>query len=162
QESQCSAGRGIAAGITVTQAITASRTAQTVTVSATTGIAVNDWLVIQQGLPNQDNNEEAILVSAIGTGTITAVFYYNHVSGATLTAAMVLGTGGDTAYCGQDRVLVNLSGASYSTGTVSSISGGGFTGTGTSWSASMVGGSTLNIGAIALDADDCTVSPWDT
>jgi hypothetical protein len=144
---------------TTTQAITASRSAQTVTVASTAGVAVNDWVIIEQHLPNTGSpNLEAVKITAFSPGaSITGIFRYNHNNGVTVTPALRLQlsqVANVGAAFGQDRVIVNLSGASYSTGTVSSISGAAFTGTGTGWTTGMVGGFALNIGAVALDADD--------
>lgn len=145
---------------TTTQAITGSRTAQTVTVASTAGVTFNQWVVVEQEVQSGTPNLEAVLVTAVNTGvSITGIFRLNHPSGVTVTPAKVLvvNTSGNM---GQDRLLVNLSGSSYSTGTVASIAGGAFTGSGTSWSNSMVGGTATNIGAIALTADDYTGTPF--
>lgn len=146
---------------TITQNIVGAYSTQTVTVAATTNAVVGDWIVVGQEIPSGTPNLEAVQITAIGSGTITAVFRNNHTSGATLTPALVLVLS-DGSFLGQGRVLVNLSGTSYSTGTVSSIVGGGLTGSGTTWTANMVGGSTTNIGAIAMTADDYTGAPFNS
>jgi hypothetical protein len=150
---------------TVTQAITRSENAQTVTVASTAGAVNGDWVVIDQELPTAGINLEAVkIISFTGGGspTITGVFRCNHLIGATVTPALVFTLSG-TFGIGQDRVLINLTQASYSTGTVSSISGGGFIGTGTGWNSvsGIIGGNPKNIGAITLAADDYTLSPFD-
>jgi len=148
---------------TTTQAITASTVAQTVTVASTSGAGVGDWVVIDQQIPSASPTMEAVQITAVGIGTITAIFYYNHSNGATIKPALVLDVGsGDANFMGQDRIIINLSATPVTTGTVSSISGGGFTGTGTSWANNMVGGNSLNIGAISLATDDYTNSPFDS
>ena len=63
---------------------------------------------------------------------------------------------------GEQRLLVNLSGTSYSTGTAAgSHSSGTFTGVGTAWATNIVGGNADNIGAISLNADTYTAIPFD-
>lgn len=144
---------------TITPAITKSSTAQTVAVGSTTGIQVNDWYVIGQEAPSGHPNLEVVQITAVGGGTITAVFLNNHDAGVTLTPALVLNLSG-SGQLGEQRVLVNHSGTTYSTGTVSSIVGGGFIGSGTSWAANMVGGTATNIGAVSLDSDEYTGEPF--
>src|ERR1700724_3322666 len=123
---------------TLAQSVKGGPTAQTVTVASTTGCNVNDWIVAGQEVPSGTPNLEAVKITAAGAGTITGVFKNNHNRGDTITAALVLNLA-STTYFGQDRVLVNLSQPSYSTGTVSSIKNYTFTGSGTSWANSMVG-----------------------
>lgn len=150
---------------TITQAVTRSEFEQTVTVASTAGAVVGDWVVIDQELPSAGINLEAVKITGftgLPTPTIKGVFRCNHLINATVTPALRLTLDG-TFGLGQDRVLINLStapGSSYSTGTVSSISGGGFTGTGTGWTIGMVGGNAMNIGAISLAADDYTLTPF--
>jgi hypothetical protein len=149
---------------TTTQAITGGYTAQTVTVASSTGCSVNDWVVVNTVLPSGNYgspNNEAVQLTAVGSGTITGIFKTNQSSGTTITPALVLNTNG-TYQFGEQRKLVNLSEPSYSTGTVSAINGGQFTGTGTSWSNSMVGGNSLNVGCISLSADAYTAYPFGT
>ena len=55
-----------------------------------------------------------------------------------------------------------MSSTPYATGTITSVSGGTLIGTGTTWSATMVGGHADNVGAISLAVDDYTGSPFDT
>jgi hypothetical protein len=145
---------------TITQAVVASRTQQTVTVASTVGAVVDQWIVIEQALPHPSPNLEAVQIKAIGVGTISATFTHNHNINATIRPALVLQCG-STYQMGQDRVLVNMSGASYTTGNVGGISGGGFIGEGgTVWTNTMVGGNATNIGAISLAVDDVTAFPF--
>jgi len=144
---------------TTTQAISKSKSQQTVTVVSTAGISNGDWVVIEQSVPSGAANLEAVQVISFTPTSITGVFLFNHNLGVTVTPALRISVG-DSSLFGQDRVLVNLSGTSYSTGTVSSISGGGFVGTGTAWTNSIVGGNALNIGAITLVADNYTSFPF--
>src|ERR1700730_8440044 len=147
------------ANTTLAQAVKGGPTPQTVSVQSTTGCNVNDWIVVGQEIPSGTPNLEAVKITALGTGTITGVFKNNHNRGDTITPALVLNLA-STNYFGQDRVLVNLSQPSYSTGTVSSIKNYTFTGSGTSWAENMVGGSATNVGAIALSADDYSGEPF--
>ena len=148
---------------TTTQIVSKSKDAQTVTVASTTGLtgdSAKDWVIVEQAAPALDTNIEAVQVTSFGPSSITGIFRNNHLSGVTVKPALRL-VCASTYQMGQDRILVNMSGASYSTGTVSSISGGGFTGTGTAWANNMVGGNATDIGAITLAADDVTGSPFD-
>jgi hypothetical protein len=151
----------IGAGITTTQSITGSQTAQTVTVSSTTGISIGDWLVVDQEVPTNTPNEEAVEVIGTGAGTITAIFEDNHNTAATLLPALVLGVS-SVGQMGQDRVLVNHSRGQYTTGTVSGVTGNTFTGSGTGWTAAVSGGGGggFNIGAIALASDTYAGAPF--
>ena len=145
---------------TLTQAVTAAAAPQTVTVASTTGCAVNDWVVVGQQLPFANSNEEAVQITAVGSGTITGIFRnnFNNVSN-TITPAKVL-TFNSTFQTGQDRVMVDISQTPVTAGTVSSITNNAFTGLGTSWSVGMVGGNATNIGCIYLTSDDDSVSPF--
>jgi hypothetical protein len=153
-----------ACATTLTQIVTGGYATQSVAVASTTGCNVNDWIVVNQVLPNGNYgypNNEAVQITAVGSGTISGIFKNNQVSGATITPALVLNLNG-TYQFGQQRKLVNLSQPSYSTGAVSAINGGAFTGNGTAWTANMVGGSTANIGCISLSADAYTGWPFGT
>ncbi len=146
-----------------TQNITGGYIAQTVTVSSTTNCNVNDWIMVDQ-LPNDlppFSNSEAVKITAVGSGTLSGVFLNNHSTAAPILPALVLNIASTSAW-GQHRELVDLSAASYSTGTVSSITGHTFTGSGTTWATNMVGGTTSNIGCIALTADAFTGAPFTT
>ena len=144
---------------TLTQSVKGGPGVQTVTVADTTGCNVNDWIVAGQEIPSGTPNLEAVKITAVGVGRITGVFKNNHIRGDTITASLLLNLA-STTYFGQDRVLVNLSQPSYSTGKVSAIKNYTFTGSGTSWAKNMVGGSATNIGAIALSADDYSGAPF--
>lgn len=144
---------------TTTQSITRNLNPQTITVASSTGAMVGDWVVVDQELPTASPNMEAVKITAVGVGTISGIFRCNHLTGATIKPALRLVLDGAFAL-GQDRVLVNMSATPYTTGTVSTISGGGFTGSGTTWTNGMVGGNALNIGAISLAADDYTNTPF--
>ena len=142
--------------------MTGGYAAQTVTVASTTGCNVGNWVVVDQVLPNGNYgypNNEAVQITAVGSGTISGVFQNNQSSGATITPALVLNLS-STYQFGEARKLVNLSQPSYSTGTVSGIAGGAFAGVGTAWAANMVGGNSANIGCIALSADTYTGYPF--
>lgn len=144
---------------TLTQAVSNNIAVQTVTVASTAGCNVNDWVIVDREVATHSPNSEAVQLTAVGAGTISGIFHNLHNSGATVTPATVI-TASSTSYFGQDRVLVNLSQPGYSTGTVASISGGGFTGSGTSWSNSMAGGDAMNPGCIELDNDTYSGLPF--
>ncbi len=145
---------------TITQALTPSKNAQTFTVASTTGVVVGDWVIIGHHSPNSSPTEEAMLVTAVGSGTISGKVYGNHSNGSTVKGATRITTDNAQQFFGEQRVVVNLDGASYSTGQVTNISGGGFVGTGTSWTTNMVGGDANNIGAISLDVDTYSAYPF--
>jgi len=138
---------------TLTQAVTRSKDAQTVTVASTTGAVVDQWIVIDQEVATGSPNSEAVKITAVGSGTISGIFRCNHDNGTTITPALVFNVTDQTSF-GQDRLLVNLSRSHYDTGTVASIAGGGFTGLGTTWTSAMIGH------AIALDNDDYSGPPF--
>jgi hypothetical protein len=144
---------------TLSQNVTAASTAQTVTVASSTGCNVNDWVVIGRSAPTGYPNEIAVNLTAVGSGTLTGVFNANYSSGATVTPAAVI-TVASTYQFGQNRVLVDLSRATYTTGTVGGISSYTFTGSGTSWTNGMVGGDALNPGCVYLAADTYSGSPF--
>lgn len=140
---------------TLTQSVTGSKDSQTVTVASSVGASVGNWLVIDQEVATGSPKMEAVQLTAVGPGTITAVFQNSHVNGTTVKPALLLQINNSFSF-GEERYLINKSVTPVTAGTVSSISGGGFTGTGTAWSTSMVGGNALNIGMISLAADDVT------
>lgn len=144
---------------TITQNVTGGPIGQVVTVASTTGCNVNDWVVLGQAVATGSPNFSAVQITGVSAGKLTGIFANNYTSGATVTPALVL-TLDSTFQMGQYRALVDLSGTSYSTGTIASISGGGLVGSGTSWAANMVGGSATNIGCISQDADTYTGSPF--
>lgn len=140
---------------TTTQVITAALAQQTVTVADTTNINVNDWYQIQRVIPQSAYNTEAVKIIAVdhGANTITAKFRVNHPNGVTVTPALVINN--PFAAPGQLRVVVNRSNTVYTAGQVTGAFGSGaLTGNGTTWTANMVGGDSLNIGAISLVKDD--------
>lgn len=67
---------------TITQAVTGSTTAQTVTVSSTTGLLTGEYLDVAPATASR----EMVYISAIGTGTVTGVFLQSHSSGAAIQA----------------------------------------------------------------------------
>lgn len=141
--------------------LTGSKDPQTVTVVSTSGINVGDWIIIYPFANTAQPNIEAVQITAVDhTGnTITGVFKNKQLGGTQFSKALVLTVGDPTAF-GQGRLLVNLTQSPITAGTVSSISGSTFTGSGTSWSTGMVGGSTNNIGAISLDNDTYNGIPF--
>lgn len=149
---------------TTTQAIVASATAQAVTVASTTGCGIGDWVIVKQATMSVDVTIEAVKLTAVGGGAITGIFRNNQASGSTITPPKIITVNDVTPggyQLGQDRVLVNLSGTSYTTGTAAgSLSNGTFTGSGTTWANNMVGGSTTNIGCVTLAADNYTGTPF--
>ncbi len=144
---------------TATQAITADIAAQSITVASSTNCNIGDWVVIGQEVPSGSPILEAVKITASSAGHISGVFRYNHLTSVTITPATIL-TFTDTSNFGQDRLLVNLTASAYTTGTVSSVSGANFIGSGTTWATNMVGGSSLAIGCAALTNDDYTSAPF--
>ena len=147
---------------TTTQAITKNVTPQAVTVASTTGCAVNDRVVIDAGnFAFSKPHMEIVKITAVdsGAGTITAQFRETHPSGVTVQPSVRL-TLASTNNFGTGRYLINYTTPAYTTGTVTSISGTGFVGTGTTWTSTMVGGTALLPGCIALDADDSSDGPF--
>lgn len=143
---------------TLTQNVTASKTAQTVNVASSTGCA--GWVVIGRTAATGTYTSEAVNVTT-ATGQITGIFRANHSSGDTVLPAVLLTfSGGNTSYLGQDRVMVNMTATPYTTGTVASITGAGFTGSGTTWTNAMVGGDATNPGCVSLTNDNVTVGPF--
>lgn len=57
----------------ITQAIVRSNTAQAFTVNSTTGCSVNDWVVLAQEPPTRGQSEQAMQITAVGTGTISGI-----------------------------------------------------------------------------------------
>lgn len=148
---------------TLTQNVAGSVAAQTVTVASSTGCAVGDWVVVNDTGPTQLMNLEAVQLTAVATGSISGIFKNTYTSGEAVAPAVVINTAG--GQFGEQRVLVDHTAASYSTGTASGPAKGGgdtFTGVGTSWSTGMVGGSAGNAGpgCVALSADNYTGSPF--
>ena len=73
---------------TLTPAITASALAQTVNVSSTTSMFVNEQLLVDAG-----NSEEVVTLTAVTASTIKAVFSKPHAGGAPITALGVFPSG---------------------------------------------------------------------
>lgn len=144
---------------TLTQVVFGSQNVQTVTVASTAGANVGDWIVVNQQVDSGHNSIEAVKITAVGSGTISGVFRNDHANSETITPALVLGLT-SLAFFGQQRVIVNMSGTSYSVGQIDGVSGFGLNNAGASWSNSMVGGNALNIGAIAVTKDDFTGAPF--
>lgn len=133
---------------------------QTVPVASTANINPGEWYIVQRMPAAAAWNAEAIKIISVGVGTITAEFRNDHPNGSTITPALVVGH--DYPYPGQFRVVVNLSGASYSTGTVTGNPGGAVLlgDITTVWTNNMVGGDAINIGAISLDKDTYARGPF--
>ena len=151
---------------TTTQIIVQNKDPQTITVASSAGAVVGDWVVVEQMRPTGYTVMEAIRLTAVGSGTISGVFRNNHPSGVKVVPATCIAIDGAQGF-GQDRVLVNLSGSSYTTGQIGSAGVDTTVGVGTlngvggaSWSASMVGGSADNIGAIFVTTDTYTGAPF--
>jgi hypothetical protein len=146
---------------TITQAVACSKDPQVIHVASTIGANVNDWIIFNQQAPTPYYDICCAQITAVDPGalTITCVCPNNWSVGVTITPAIVLGLD-NTYWFGQDRVIVNLSGASYSTGRVH-VTGITFNAhDGAAWSGTMVGGNTLNIGAISFDDDTYTGAPF--
>ena len=139
---------------TITANVTASQNPQNIPVASLTGANVDDWIILnQQAATAEPNSAEAQILSIdSGAGTINCICPCNLTSGMTITPALVLGVDG-TYQFGQQRVVVNLQGEEYSTGTASQNGTGALIGTGTDWTTGMVGGSATNVGVISFDAD---------
>ena len=151
------------------QANTSAPRVQSVTVNSATGgnaCHAGDWVVVNQSVDTGYPNIEAVqLIAAPDATHIVGIFRTNQPGGTTITPAQVLTLDG-TQYFGQYGVLVDIDAgtAVYDTGVINTIGTypNHFTCSGCTWTNSMVGGSALNIGAIALTADDQTTSPWGT
>jgi hypothetical protein len=146
---------------TTTQILSASSTAQAFTVASTTGCNVNDWVVLGREVATGSPQESAMQITAVAGGTISGVVVGNYPSGTTVTpATLIQMTIGAPTPWGQGGVVVNLTEPSYTTGTVSSITGAAFTGSGTTWTNSMVGGDATLPGCITLAADTFNGAPF--
>jgi hypothetical protein len=150
---------------TLSAGITGSRTAQTVTVGSTSGLANGDYVTINPQLPagSAESGMEVVgPISALTGTTFSAVCYRSQSNGATVRGATKLSVS-DTIGWGQHRFVVNLTASAYTTGTASIAAGTRTaTGVGTSWTASMVGGSATSssIGLLALTADNVSAAPF--
>jgi hypothetical protein len=154
-----------ACSTTTAQAITkivdsnAGATVQAVNVADATGCNVGDWVVIgqQANSPWVARLEEAVQITAKTATSISGVFLLNHASGVTVTPAAVLTAGGAGGF-GQGRYVVNIDATApvVNTGSISSAGGDPgltYSGAGTNFSTSMVGGNAQNPGCIAAAAD---------
>jgi hypothetical protein len=148
---------------TTTQVITASPNSQTVNVVSSAGVIAGQWVVVEQSMADGFENLEAVEVTAVPSGTsITGIFLNHHPSGVTVTPAKVLDIS-DGSFVGEQRVVVNLSATPKTSGTVTTSAGGSLTGsTNANWASTMVGGSSVNIGAIALAKDQYRGPPYNT
>jgi hypothetical protein len=150
---------------TVTSDITASQNVQVLPVASTVGAVVGDWVILNQSVDTGADQIWPMQITAINPGvSISGVcaINLNANTGHGVSPALVMNVDGQGYQFGEQRVLVNTSGASYSVGTLSAASNPLFTGSGTSWSNSMVGGNALNIGAIYLDTDTFTQAPFNS
>lgn len=148
---------------TTTQVINASKDPQTVTVASSTGVVADQWVVVEQSMDDGANNLEAVKVISVPSGTsIEGIFRCGHLSGVTVKAAKVIEVD-DAFEFGEQRLLINLSGATHTTGSVATAGpGGSMTGSGSNWTTGMVGGSADCIGAISLDDDTYTGIPFNS
>lgn len=152
------------AGTTCVEAIAAGASAQAVALASVAGLSPGMWLVFDPaaaGTPGYQDMEAVKLTSVNGAaGTVGGVFLRNHAKGAAVAPAVVLKVS-TTAQFGQQRWLVNLTRPSYSAGTASCTAGAlAVAGVGTTWAATMAGGSALNSGAISFAADDYSAAPF--
>lgn len=147
------------------QSIDASKDAQTVAVANATGVSVGDWIQFDVSAPggggvfNQTpfTRAEAVKVLAVNGNSITGIFRHSHPVGAIVKGCVVLGFNGGTSF-GQQRSLVNLSLPTYTTGQArgngDNNASSALTGSGTSWSNTMVGGNQYCIGLFSFDVDE--------
>jgi hypothetical protein len=144
---------------TTTQTITGAATAQSFTVASNAGCTVGTWIVLQHEAATGFPNHEATQITAVSAGSITAKVAGTYANGVTVTPAVDMIH--SAAWTGQGRVLVDTTATPYTTGTVTSVSGGQLIGTGTGWSNTMLtGGTALVPGCISLAADDYTGAPY--
>lgn len=148
---------------TTTQVVTGSRISQTVNVVSTTGVSINQYVLIDPAAYSSATfgDCEAVLVTAFTATSLTGIFRRNHLSGAIIIGATVLRLNNNQGM-GEGRILVNRTATSYSTGTAVSAGSRDFTGAGTTWTTGLPGTSALNQGAISFAADDQTVAPFGT
>lgn len=142
---------------TTTQTITGSLSPQTVTVSSSSGFAVNEWVEINNTSNHSSaGKSEAVLLTGVSAGSITGIFRLSQSSGVNVTPATVLPVA-STVNIGEHRILVDTTLACYSTGTIAYDDvTGHWNGSGTSWTNNIVGGNSTVIGAIAATADTPT------
>jgi hypothetical protein len=98
----------LAVNTTTTAAIT-STGSQTVNVSSTSGMVV--------GMPfwinGSDSNLERVLITSIGTGTVTGVFTLTHVTSSTITAGAFIGSTTQQIIVEDHGVTLNCTGTTY-------------------------------------------------
>jgi hypothetical protein len=147
---------------TLTQAVTGSLTAQTVTIASGTGCTVGTWVVFNTEPPTGSSNHEAVQITASTSTSLTGVIASNYNNGMTITPATDMHVT-TTQNFGEGRILVNLTATPYTTGTITGKSGGGLIGTGTGWSSTMLtGGTSINPGCLTMAADDYSSDPFGT
>lgn len=145
----------------------------TMSVGSTTGCAVGNWITIGQGIINStDTTAESVKILGLTSNTITVLLQSAHDVGTTVTKTKILEMDqvslngeGDNQWS-SDRVIVDLDGTSYSTGSVTSISGTTITASGATWQTGHpfgpVGGDVNLPGCISFRTDDETRSPFDS
>ena len=151
---------------TLSVAITKSKDTQTINVGSTTGLSVGQWVIVGSGAPSTSgfNAIEAVKITAFTATSITGVFAHDHSIGDAVRGATVLTI--NYAYqWGQGRWCVNMSGASYTTGTARGIGtettpSSTISGSGTTWANNMVGGNSEFPGMISFAADNYTGTPY--
>ena len=141
---------------TVTANVGGSYIAQAIPVASTVGANVDDWVILNQEVMAAGSRIWAMKIVSVQPGvSITGVCAINLLIGDTVKPALCLNLDGGAQEMGEGRVLINTTGASYSTGLVVTAGGSGsFLGSGTTWTAGMVGGDALNVGSIWLTVDD--------
>lgn len=163
------------AGTTINQigGVSPSKTAQTVTLASTSGMATGDYLTVDPCPPggaSHDGNSEAAMevwgpITVINSTQISIPFcVVSHNNSAAVRGATVLTVTGADKSWGQRRFLVNTTQAKwYTAGTAAgSNSNRTITGSGTAFSSTMVGGDSAgyNIGLFNPSSDNTTASPF--
>lgn len=144
----------------------------TMAVGSTTGCVVGNWITVGQGIINStDTTAESVKILDITSNTITVLLQSAHDAGTTVTKTKILNmdqvslNGEADNQWSSDRVIVDLDGLSYSTGTITSISGTTITASGATWQTGHpfgpVGGDVNLPGCISFRADDESRSPFD-
>lgn len=139
-----------------------TRTVQSIQVASSTNCNIGDYVVIGQEAATNNPQESWMKITAVADGThISGIVIGSYMSGATVTPATVISTSNTNTF-GQGRYLVDRSGSSYSTGTYTAIGGVGpaVTGSGTTWTSSMVGGSALVPGCFSPNGDTWSNAPF--
>lgn len=150
---------------TITQNITAHSVAQTFSVASSSGCNVGDWVVINEGQYTGNGAPDwAFQITGSGSNQLTGLVKKSFTSGETVTPALVLtydpSQSSPSDNFGQFQELVDTSATPYTTGTATFNSNANFTGTGTSWSNTVVGGNASNIGCIFFSADTYSDGPF--